>query len=160
MEFKHRIAEDAQCRTLRLRGDIVGLDGKGRDALDPFFATAFLAKDSYVRIPYGRHAELAAALERIDPALLIVDAAHFDSLEDMVDSLLEVRKRSLKPAIVLCSHAFGHDDLSLERAAICDVSVRLPISSDKRAAALVLQAFLNNRALARRKAEAGCHTSA
>lgn len=152
MNVRPIVSSSTDLKTLHLRGDIVGLEGKNPFDLDTIFIGAFRSGESFVRIPYGTQFDFNVALDRLAPEVLVVDTGHFDDLGDLVDQLKNVRARSLQPVIMLCSRGFSRHDLSLERSAICDVSIRLPITSDTKASALLQQARRNNRELSRRRA--------
>ena len=137
-------------RALVLQGDLVALEGRQPSELEPFFRAVVPTLRSWVRIPIGRLCRNANALQRLNPTLLVVDTEHFADIEQAVESLYRLRSESYKPVTILCSHLFRRHDLSLHRAAICDVSVKLPVS-DQIASQLVRQAFLNNSALMQRR---------
>lgn len=62
---------------------------------------------------------------------LFVNLDGFIDVSDGVDALLDYRMKCPGVAIVLVSRAVSGDDLSSERRAICDVTLRAPISSDR-----------------------------
>ena len=86
----------------------------------------------------GSIAELDSAF-----ALVIVNFDGFADTEDGVDALLAFRSTSRRSAVVLCSSSVKDDDLSNERAAICDATLRLPGTPARVRGALL--AALENR---------------
>ncbi|MCC6001022.1 MAG: hypothetical protein JJU19_09195 [Pararhodobacter sp.] len=72
----------------------------------------------------------------------VIEEASFDSVEDMVDFCLLLRQRCPDLPIVILSRSSRRDDLSLQRAPICDATLRAPVTE----AALVggLQAARQN----------------
>lgn len=58
---------------------------------------------------------------------LVVNADAFDLVE-IVDALISFRRRSPDLSVIILSAAFGGDEFQGERRAICDVSLRLPLS--------------------------------
>lgn len=61
---------------------------------------------------------------------ILVNFDAFDDLETGVDVLAAFRKR-FDHAVVLCSEHVSYDDLGSERSAICDATLRLPISLER-----------------------------
>ncbi len=75
--------------------------------------------------------ELAASFDCV-----MIDFDAFDDVEDGVDALLDFRRKCPGIAVVLLSSSVGGDDLSSERAAITDATVRLPATGDRLSRAL------------------------
>lgn len=64
----------------------------------------------------------------------------FDAFEDVeagVDALLALRRNAPGLVVILCSAMVGGDDLGGERSAICDATLRMPVSRDRLRAGLV-----------------------
>lgn len=138
--------------TLQLHGDLVALEGRHPSELDPLFSSTWPISRSWVRIPKGKMNGGFATLTRLNPTLLVVDLDHYEDTDQAVDDLLELRSYNNLPVTILCSDTFARHDLSLERSAICDVSVRLPIS-DNMATQIIQQAWRNNRAMRVRRSQ-------
>jgi hypothetical protein len=62
---------------------------------------------------------------------LILSIDDFDGISPIFGKLRDFRTYRPSVPVILVSRNFKSDDLSLERLAICDVSVKLPLSSDK-----------------------------
>lgn len=58
---------------------------------------------------------------------LMVNVDAFDLVE-IVDELISFRRQSPDVSVIILSAAFGGDEFQGERKAICDVSLRLPLS--------------------------------
>lgn len=76
-------------------------------------------------------------------ALVVVTFDGFADTSDGVDALLAFRATSRRSAVVLCSSSVKVDDLTNERAAICDATLRLPGTPSRLRGALL--AALENR---------------
>lgn len=76
--------------------------------------------------------------------VILVDIDIFQSLDDAIDWLLKFRVRNPTTPVVISSDRFTYNDLSIQRMAIADVSVRTPSSKDFLSGA-VLQAIENNK---------------
>lgn len=76
--------------------------------------------------------------------VLLVDVDIFKCLEDAIDWLLEFRLHNPTIPVVITSDQFTYNDLSIQRMAIADASVRTPSSIDFLIGA-VLQAIENNK---------------
>ncbi|MFN6008347.1 MAG: hypothetical protein ACK47C_20085 [Paracoccaceae bacterium] len=79
-------------------------------------------------------------------SLLVVDIDAFDKcdgLEDLIESLMRVRKSSPSTTTVILSGGFGRDDLTTSRAVLADASIKSPCSPSRLSAALQ-QAHVNN----------------
>jgi DNA-binding NtrC family response regulator len=87
-------------------------------------------------------AELGASFDCV-----IVNFDAFADPVDGVEALLEFRARSDGFSVVVCSTEVKGDDLSSERKAICDATLRLPATGDRLREALV--AACGNTALRR-----------
>ena len=61
---------------------------------------------------------------------IFVNIDAFDDLETGIDVLRAFRKR-FSHVVVLCSAHVANDDLGSERSAICDVTLRLPVSLER-----------------------------
>ena len=59
---------------------------------------------------------------------LVVNVDAFDLVE-IVDALISFRRQSPDVSVIILSAAFGGDEFQGERKAICDVSLRLPLSA-------------------------------
>jgi hypothetical protein len=59
---------------------------------------------------------------------VMVNHDAFDDAETAVDEYLAFRSRSPEKALILVSREVSNDDLGTERAAICDATLRLPLS--------------------------------
>jgi len=62
---------------------------------------------------------------------LVINMDAFPSVDDGVDALMDFRVTRPQTAVVLVSHAVLADDLGAERRAICDVTLRAPVSADR-----------------------------
>lgn len=91
------------------------------DAEDPSFTISF-SRDDYV---------------------LVVDIDVFECLDDAIDWLLKVRSINSSVPIAILSDKFTYDDLTLQRSAIADVSVRTPCTV-KFLKGAIAQAIENN----------------
>lgn len=91
------------------------------DAEDPSFTISFF-RDDYV---------------------LVIDIDVFECLDDAINWLLKFRSINLGVPIAILSDKFTYDDLTLQRSAIADVSVRTPCTVKFLKAAIV-QAIENN----------------
>lgn len=69
---------------------------------------------------------------------LVVNVDAFD-LGDIVDTLIAFRRNAPEVSVIILSAAFGGDEFQGERKAICDISLRLPLSFRR-----VQRAFGNN----------------
>lgn len=58
----------------------------------------------------------------------VIEEAGFDSVEDMVDFCLLLRGRCPELPLVILSRSSRRDDLSLQRAPICDATLRAPVT--------------------------------
>lgn len=76
--------------------------------------------------------------------VLLVDVDIFKCLDNAIDWLLEFRLHNPTIPVVITSDQFTYNDLSIQRMAIADASVRTPSSIDFLVAA-VLQAIENNK---------------
>jgi CheY-like chemotaxis protein len=76
--------------------------------------------------------------------IVIVDFDSFPDTEDGVDALLAFRARSGPMPLLLCSAAVKGDDLTAERSAICDATVRCTVTRERLRSAL--QAAVENNA--------------
>lgn len=78
----------------------------------------------------ARHlSELAELASFFDCVMIDFDA--FDDAEDGVDALLDFRRKSPGIAVMLLSSLVKDDDLSGERSAITDVTLRVPTTGDR-----------------------------
>lgn len=59
---------------------------------------------------------------------LIVNLDAYDTMEDAVDALLAFRKRSPDSVVIAVSSQVAGDDLGQERSAICDATLRMPVT--------------------------------
>ena len=73
--------------------------------------------DAWPFIERNRGARIALLLE-----------VHSEDLEDRVDECLDLRARFPECPIILMSETFGMNDFSTDRMAICDASLRSPVS--------------------------------
>jgi len=78
----------------------------------------------------------------LDFDFLLIDFDAFPSVEDGVDALLEFRKRNRHAVVVLVSANVAADDLGTERRAICDATLRAPVT-DERMRRGLLDALVN-----------------
>lgn len=62
---------------------------------------------------------------------VIIDFDAYADTEDGVDALLELRRNAPRMAVLLTSAQVKGDDLSGERAAICDATVQLPLTRNR-----------------------------
>lgn len=62
--------------------------------------------------------------------ILLIDLSVFSDLSDGVDWLMEFRKRHPEMLVMIASESFRSDDLSFERRAIADASIKLPSGRD------------------------------
>jgi hypothetical protein len=92
-------------------------------------------------------ADASAAMRRVDAVFVWSEA--FDSLDGMVGDLLEFRRIWPKAPLVLLSCFSQRDDLSTSRAAICDVTLSLPVAP-ARITAGVQVAIENNKLMTAR----------
>jgi DNA-binding NtrC family response regulator len=63
--------------------------------------------------------------------IILVDFDSFADTEDGVDALLAFRSKSQRVPVILCSAGFKGDDLSTERSAICEASLRFPTTRER-----------------------------
>jgi hypothetical protein len=92
----------------------------------------------------GDHAQaevLLAGQPRTD-RLLVVDLAVFVNIASDIDRLIGFRRRQPDVPVVIASTQFGYHDLSCERAAIADASLKLPAS--RKSTCLALNSALDN----------------
>lgn len=68
---------------------------------------------------------------RLSFDLLFVNLDGFSDVSDGVDALISYRMNRPEATVILVSHLVSGDDLSAERRAICDATLRAPISSDR-----------------------------
>ena len=68
---------------------------------------------------------------------VLVNFDAYSDVESGVDRLCEFRKQSPGLVLVLCSAQVGGDDMGTERAAICDATLRLPVSMSRLRAGLI-----------------------
>lgn len=102
----------------------------------------------------GFDSDLGRALATVaahpaDWAALVVQADGFGDIEDLVDMLLAFRCAHPSVPVILISSTFGRDTLGTERLALCDVSLRHPVSLG-RIGAVLDQAVVQNLAWQRR----------
>ena len=87
---------------------------------------------------YGTLAQaVAAAAVSGDPTVLIVDIDMFVNVHVALDVLSTQRQHAPNQVTVIASERFTMHDMSCERAAIADASIRLPVSRPELALALV-----------------------
>ncbi|MCC6001577.1 MAG: hypothetical protein JJU19_12035 [Pararhodobacter sp.] len=84
-------------------------------------------------VPAQLSVDSAAAFD-----FIIIDEAAFDCVEDMVDLCLSLRCRRPDVPLIIMSCSACRDDLSLERAPICDATLRAPASGTSFLAALAV----------------------
>lgn len=77
--------------------------------------------------------ELYAKLLQISDScgVLIVEVESWKSVDSALTSLFDFRKKFPRVSIILLSSDFGRDDLSLNRLAFCDISLKYPCSVDR-----------------------------
>lgn len=68
---------------------------------------------------------------------VLINFDAYSDVESGVDKLFEFRKQSPGFVLVLCSAQVGGDDMGTERAAICDATLRLPVSMSRLRAGLI-----------------------
>lgn len=66
-----------------------------------------------------------------DWQLLMVDLDGYDDSDEAIDDLLAFRAESPETVVILLSSDVGRDDLSLERIAVADATIRKPISRSR-----------------------------
>jgi CheY-like chemotaxis protein len=59
---------------------------------------------------------------------VIVNLDGYEFMEDAVDALFDFRQRSKDVVVIAISAMVASDDLGLERRAICDATLRLPLT--------------------------------
>lgn len=59
---------------------------------------------------------------------VIVNLDAFESMEDAVEALLAFRKRAPDSVVIAVSSQVAGDDLGQERSAICDATLRFPVT--------------------------------
>lgn len=69
-----------------------------------------------------------SALQRLRLDLVMIDLDGFATLDIAVDTLVAFRKACPGTAVVALSREVSGDDTGPERAAICDSTLRLPVS--------------------------------
>lgn len=79
---------------------------------------------------------IAAAAVSRDPTVLIVDIDMFVNVHVALDVLSTQRRHAPQQVTVIASERFAMHDMSCERAAIADASIRLPVSRPELALAL------------------------
>lgn len=72
---------------------------------------------------------------------LVINFDDFEDTETGVDSLLELRERRADMAILLVSGAVSGDDLGNERRAICDATLRAPVTRPRLKSGLLAAAL-------------------
>jgi DNA-binding NarL/FixJ family response regulator len=82
-----------------------------------------------------------------DARIALVLEARADDLEDRIDACLAIRARFPACPIILLSETFGKNDFSTERMAVCDASLRSPVTQV--AFKLAVPAALSNNAFFR-----------
>ena len=85
------------------------------------------------------------ALSRTNPSkwgLVVVDADSTD-LPPLLDTLADMREARRDLPVLLASHYFGRDDLSLSRLTVCDASLKMPMQMARLEFAVVV-ALENN----------------
>ncbi|WP_305969785.1 MULTISPECIES: hypothetical protein [unclassified Mameliella] len=82
---------------------------------------------------FGQVRDALRIAERVDgdSAAFLVNIDVFGPLEQAVDVLLSLRRTNPKLTILVMSSEFVRDDTSLERSAIADASLRLPLTPDR-----------------------------
>lgn len=75
---------------------------------------------------------------------MIVDLDSLNDVNGAVDALANLRKERPNLLVILLSKQVKRDDFSLERLALCDVTLRLPVGSEDLAFALQ-EARVNNQ---------------
>lgn len=76
-------------------------------------------------------------------SLLFINFDAFDAIEDGVDQLMTLRAKNSNLVVVLCSASIRGDDLGNERSALCDVTLKLPLTKSRLRTGL--RAALENR---------------
>lgn len=59
---------------------------------------------------------------------VFVDVDSFGLIDTVISDLVDLRIRKPQLRVILLSRTFGRDDFTAERLAICDCSLRLPVS--------------------------------
>lgn len=67
---------------------------------------------------------------------LFINLDAFDAIEDGIDQLMALRAKNSNLIIVLCSANIRGDDLGNERSALCDVTMKLPLTNSRLRAGL------------------------
>lgn len=68
---------------------------------------------------------------------MLVNFDAFDNPEAGIDALIAFRAHAPESVVVVCSAQVGGDDLGRERRAICDATLRLPVSNSRLANVLL-----------------------
>lgn len=103
------ICDSLDAETVMLRDWVASLGGTSIRIAQVGDAAPFIARH--------RDAKIALILE-----------ARADDLERRIDECLDLRARFPDCPIILMSESFGRNDFSTERMAVCDVSLRSPVS--------------------------------
>jgi hypothetical protein len=70
------------------------------------------------------------AMTRSQPSrwgMVVVDADITSDLNELLDRLADLRDAHPDLPVILTSHYFGRDDMSLSRLTVCDASLRMPL---------------------------------
>lgn len=59
---------------------------------------------------------------------ILIDVDSYGLIDDIISQLVDLRVRMPLLRVILLSRGFARDDFSTERLAVCDVSLRLPVS--------------------------------
>ncbi len=113
---------------------LVGFSSQQRAALREMLAEIGVRMTAVVRT-----VQSLASIAELDSAfgIVIVDFDAFNDADGGVEALLNFRARSSRSPVILCSATVKGDDLTSERAAICDATLRMPGTRDRLKAALV-----------------------
>lgn len=117
---------------------LVGFDANDAGSLQKMLSAAGVATcNSVARLKVSQS-------ERCAVTHLIVNADAFEDVNDLVKTLASFRKRNGEHAVMLTSSKLVSNDLGAERRAICDVSLRFPLSHNRLVNG-ILAATANNR---------------
>lgn len=74
---------------------------------------------------------------RLEFDCVVLNFDSFGSVEDGIDTLMEFRMQRPAATVVMVTRGVLGDDLGAERRAICDATLRAPVTSDRLRAALL-----------------------
>lgn len=105
----------------------------GFNAVERTWLKCSLERIGLKTVPVATHlfnlSSISEVEQRFSHAIINFDS--YASTEDAVDALISFRQKDLGLCVVVVTTRVARDDLGLERSAICDVTLRWPLT-DKR----------------------------